>query len=108
MSILKNFGFVAAGLIGATAVPSIASTATEVVTLTPGQLEFIQQFDYAANTNFRGLTGNPAAVPLIKSATAACGNKNLQIQTVYAAGGNKADADYASNKFETLFCGNKV
>jgi hydroxymethylglutaryl-CoA reductase len=108
MSILKNVGFVAAGLIGATAIPSIASTATETITLTPGQIEFIRQFDYASKTNFSGLVQNPAAIPMIKSASAACGNLELQKQTVYAAGGNKADADYASNKFETLFCNNNI
>jgi hypothetical protein len=109
MSILKNVGFVAVGLIGATAIPSIASTATETVTLTSGQIEFIRKLDSASGkTNFRGLAENPAAIPMIKSATVACGNIDLQKQAVYAAGGNQIQAKYASHNFETLFCNNKI
>lgn len=109
MSILQNVCLVAAGVIGATAIPSIASTATDVASLTPGQLEFIRKLDNASGkTNFRGLVENPAAIPMIKSATAACGNIDLQKQVVYAAGGNQVQAKYASYNFETLFCGNKV
>jgi hypothetical protein len=105
---LKNLGFIAAGAVVASTVPSIASTATETVTLTPGQIEFIRQFDQATGRNFSGLAATPGAIPIIKSATAACGNTILQKQTVIAAGGNQVQADYASNKFETLFCGNKI
>ena len=108
MSILKNVGFVAAGLIGATTIPSIASTATETVTLTSGQIEFIRQFDSATGRNFSGIVATPGAIPIIKSASVACGNVELQKQTVFAAGGNQIQANYASNKFETLFCNNKI
>lgn len=107
MSIFKNLGFIAAGLIGATTIPSIASTATETVTLTSGQIEFIRQFDTATGRNFSGLAATPGAIPIIKSASIACGNVEFQKQVVYSAGGNKAQADYTSNKFESLFCGNK-
>ena len=108
MSILKNFGFVAAGLIGATAVPSIASIATESVTLTSGQIEFIRQFDTATGRNFSGLAATPGASTIIKSASITCGNVEFQKQFVISAGGNQKQAGYASNKFETLFCQNKV
>lgn len=101
---IKNLGFIAAGALLTATIPSIASTTSESVSLTPGQIEFIRQFDYAAKTNFSNLANNPAAVGMIKSATIACGNIDLQKQTVYAAGGTESQANYASNKFETLFC----
>jgi len=103
---IKNLGFVLAGIVGATAVPSIASTATETVTLTPGQSEFIRQFDVATGRNFSGLAATPGAVPIIKAASVACGNVEFQKQFVFSAGGNQKQAEYASNKFQTLFCNN--
>lgn len=105
---IKNAVLVLAGVIGATAVPSIASTASETVTLTPGQVEFIRQFDAATGRNFSSLAIQPTAVPIIKSASIACGNVEFQKQFVYSAGGNDAQAEYASKKFETLFCNNNA
>ena len=105
---IKNIGLVLAGVIGATAIPSIASTASETVTLTPGQAEFIRQFDTATGRNFSGLAASPGAVPIIKSASIACGNVEFQKQFVYSAGGNEVQANYASKKFESLFCGNAL
>ena len=105
---IKNIGLVLAGVIGATAIPSIASTTSETVTLTPGQIEFIRQFDVATGSNFSGLAATPGAIPIIKSATLACGNVEFQRQVVFSAGGNQAQAEYTTNKFESLFCGNSL
>jgi len=113
---IKNIGLVLAGIVGATAVPSIASTAGEYISnsnanpvaLTPGQVEFIRQFDTATGRNFSGLAATPGAITIIKSASIACGNVEFQKQFVVSAGGNQKQAEYASNKFETLFCQNKV
>jgi hypothetical protein len=105
---IKNIGLVLAGVIGATAVPSIASTASDTVTLTPGQAEFIRQFDVATGRNFSGLAATPGAVAIIKSASIACGNVEFQKQFVFSAGGNQAQADYTTKKFESLFCGNNL
>jgi len=103
---IKNIALVFAGVIGAAAIPSIASTASETVTLTPGQIEFIRQVDKETNSNFSNLSSNPGSVQIIKSASVACGNVEFQKQFIYSAGGSKIDAEYASKKFETLFCGN--
>ena len=113
---IKNIGFILAGIIGATAVPSIASTAGEFVSnsdanpvsLTPGQVEFINQFDTATGRNFSGLAMTPGAVAIIKTATIACNNVEFQKQFVISAGGNQKQAEYASNKFQTLFCNRNV
>jgi len=109
---IKNIGFVLAGIVGATAVPSIASTAghyvsestVNAVSLTPGQVEFIRQFDTATGRNFSGLAATPGATTIIKTASIACGNVEFQKQFVFSAGGNQKQAEYASNKFESLFC----
>lgn len=100
----KNLFFVFTGIISSLANPSFASTTPQSTNLTPGQIEFIRQLDFIAKTNFQELAKNPAVIPLIKSASLACGNISLQKQAVYAAGGNTSQANYASNKFETLFC----
>jgi len=113
---IKNIGLVLAGIVGATAVPSIASTAGEYVlnstanpvVLTPGQVEFIRQFDTATGRNFSGLAATPGAITIIKSASIACGNVEFQKQFVVSAGGNQKQAEYTSNKFESLFCQNKI
>jgi hypothetical protein len=113
---IKNIGLVLAGIVGATAVPSIASTAGEYVSnsnanpiaLTPGQVEFIRQFDVATGKNFSGLAATPGASTIIKSASVACGNVEFQKQFAISAGGNKKQAQYASDKFENLFCQNKI
>lgn len=109
---VKNIGFILAGIVGATAVPSIASTAGEFVSnsnanpvsLTPGQVEFIKQFDTATGRNFSGLVATPGAAAIVKTATVACGNVEFQKQFVISAGGNQKQAEYASEKFQTLFC----
>ena len=102
--IIKSLGLVASGALLTATIPSIASTTSEATTLTPGQIEFIKQFDTATGKNFSNLTSNPGAVSLIKTASAACGNIDLQKQVIYAAGGNQTQAKYASLNFETLFC----
>lgn len=106
--IFKSLGLIASGAVLTAAIPSIASTTTEATTLTPGQIEFIKQFDYATGKDFSSFAKNPSAVPIIKSATVACGNVNVQKQFVISAGGNQSQAEYASKQFETLFCSNKV
>ena len=106
--IFKSLGLIASGAVLTATIPSIASTSTEATTLTPGQIEFIKQFDYATGKNFSSFATNPGAVPIIKSATVACGNVDVQKQFVISAGGNPSQAAYASKKFETLFCQNKV
>lgn len=106
--IFKTLGLIASGAVLTATIPSIASTKTEAVTLTPGQIEFIKQLDSATGKNFSSLAKNPGAVSIIKSATVACGNVDVQKQFVISAGGNPSQAEYASKKFETLFCQNKV
>lgn len=106
--IFKSLGLIASGAVLTATIPSIASTTNEAVTLTPGQIEFIKQFDAETGKNFSNFTTNPSAVPIIKSANVACGKVDIQKQFIISAGGNSADAEYASNKFETLFCQNKV
>jgi hypothetical protein len=111
---IKNICLVLAGIVGATAVPSIASTAREYISnlnansvvLTQGQVEFIRQFDSATGSNFSGLAATPGATAIIKTATVACNNVEFQKQFVISAGGTQIDAEYASNKFQTLFCNN--
>ena len=113
---IKNVALVFTGIIGATAIPSIASTAGEFVSnsnanpvsLTTGQVEFIKQFDTATGRNFSGLVTTPGGVVIIKTATVACGNEEFQKQFVISAGGNQKQAEYASNKFQKLFCDNKI
>ena len=102
--ILKSLGLVASGALLTATIPSIASTTSEATTLTPGQIEFIKQFDAAAGKNFSNLTSNPGAVSLIKTASVACGKVEIQKQFAISAGATKTQADYASRKFETLFC----
>lgn len=109
---VKNIGLVLAGIIGATAVPSIASTASQQlsnsemnpVVLTEGQVKFITEFDAATGRNFSGLAATPGGIAIIKTATVACNNVAFQKQFVISAGGTQKQAEYASNKFQTLFC----
>ncbi len=103
---IKNIGFVLAGIIGATAVPSIASTVSNSTDLTESQIEFIKQVDSETGSKFTNLLNTPGANTIIKTATVACGNVEFQKQFMFSAGGNEKDAEYASNKFETLFCNN--
>lgn len=113
---IKNIGLILVGIIGATAIPSIASTAGEFVSssntnsvvLTPGQVEFIRQFDFATGTNFSGLAATPGATAVIKTATVACNNVEFQKQFVASAGGTQKQAEDASNKFQKLFCNEEI
>ncbi len=102
--IFKSLGLIAAGTLLTATIPSIASTTSEATTLTPGQIEFIKQFDAATGKNFSNLTTNPGAVSIIKTATVACGKVEVQKQFAASAGATKSQAEYASKKFETLFC----
>ena len=106
--IFKSLGLIAGGAVLTATIPSIASTTTQAVTLTPGQIEFIKQFDYATGKDFSSLAKNPGAIQIIKSASVACGKVDVQKQFVISAGGNPSQAAYASKKFETLFCQNNV
>lgn len=106
---MKKIAIFLTGVVSSFIIPAVASTVSETVTLSSGQIEFIRQFDTATGRNFSGLAiSTPGAIPIIKSASVACGNVELQKQTVFAAGGNEIQAAYASNKFETLFCNDKI
>jgi hypothetical protein len=106
---MKKIAIFLTGVVSSFIIPVVASTVSETVTLSSGQIEFIRKLDSASGTtNFSGLAKNPAAIPMIKSANVACGNIDLQKQAVYAAGGNQIQAKYASHNFETLFCNDKI
>lgn len=103
--IIKSLGLLASGALLTATIPSIASTSSKVTALTPGQIQFIKQFDAATGKNFSSLSKNPGAVSIIKSASIVCGKVEIQKQFAISSGATKSQADYASNKFETLFCG---
>lgn len=106
---MKKVAVVLTVIASAFIIPAVVAAVSETVTLSSGQIEFIRQFDTATGRNFSGLAiSTPGAIPIIKSASAACGNVELQKKTILALGGNLSDASYASNKFETLFCNDKI
>jgi hypothetical protein len=101
---IKTIALVSIGAVAALAIPSFASTASNTVSLTPGQINFINQLDRAGNTTLSSLMNTPGAIPIIKSASLACGNIPLQKKAVLALGGTEQDATYASLRFQTDFC----
>ena len=109
---IKNLALVSVGAIAAMAIPSFASgttqSVTEAVSLTPNQVEFVRQVDAGFGTKFSSLVNTPGANQIIKSASLACGNIQLQKQTIAAIGGTEVQANYSSRKFQSLFCGNAL
>ena len=97
-----------AGVVAITAVPSIRSSIATPVRqqfeLTTGQKEFIRQFDEAVGTKILPVASSAAAAPIVKAATIACGDTALQREAVFAFGGNKRQANDATQKFDKLFC----
>ena len=91
----------------AVAIPVFASTQSTVsqsIALLPNQVEFIQLIDKETGTNLNSLKNDPTVIMLTQASTRACGNIELQKQTILALGGTTLDASYASNKFEKVFC----
>ena len=107
--LMKKVAIVLTVIASAFIIPAVVAAVSDTVTLSSGQVEFIRQFDSATGRNISGLAiSTPGAIPIIKSASAACGNVELQKKTILALGGNLSDAYYASNKFENLFCNNNI
>jgi hypothetical protein len=105
----KTAIIVAATAAAAIAVPVFASTQNESSSvqssaLLPNQIEFIRLVDKEAGTNFYALKDDPTVVSLVRASTGVCNNISLQKQVISALGGTAADATYASNKFQTVFC----
>ncbi|KGG24853.1 hypothetical protein EV13_2775 [Prochlorococcus sp. MIT 0702] len=48
------------------------------------------------------------AAPILKAATLACGDTNLQRRAILAIGGNAWQSDHAIDRVQTLFCNSKV
>jgi len=110
---MKKTSLIIGGLLAALAVPAIASTQSESpivhsASLLPNQVEFLNLVDSEAGTNLSTLKNDPTVVTLIQASARACGNIDLQKQVISALGGNEADANYASNKFQTVFCNNNL
>jgi len=94
-----------AGLLaGAVVLPGFAITAKGVSELSVGQTAFIRELDDALGSKFLEVATSPAAVPLVKSASLACGNTSLQHQALTAAGATAIQTTYAIERFENLFC----
>ena len=96
------------GVVAITAIPSIRSSIAtpfrQQFELTASQKEFIRQFDEALGTKILPVASSAAAAPIVKAATIACGDTALQREAVFAFGGNKRQANNATQKFEKLFC----
>lgn len=110
---MKKTSLVIGGLLAALAVPAIASSQSESpivhsASLLPNQVEFLKLVDNEAGTNLSSLKDNPTVINLIQASSRACGNVNLQKQVISALGGTEADENYASSKFQTLFCNNTL
>lgn len=103
----KSLAIASIGALSALTIPAIASIPKEnPISLNKGQIEFINTLDRAGGTTLSSLVNTPGANQIIKSATLACGNIELQKKSVIALGGTEKDAFYASKQFETKFCGN--
>ena len=101
-----------AGAAALTTIPSVSSSistpARQQFELTTGQKEFIRQFDEAVGTKVLPLASTPVAAPFIKVASIACGDNELQRDAVFALAATEWQAQDATKRFETLFCGNQV
>jgi len=110
---MKKTSLVIGGLLAALAVPAIASTQNESpivhsASLLPNQVEFLKLVDNEAGTNLSSLKDDSTVITLVQASARACGNVELQKKVISALGGNEADKNYASNKFQTLFCNNSL
>jgi len=110
---MKKTSLVIGGLLAALAVPAIASTQNESpivhsASLLPNQVEFLKLVDNEAGTNLSSLKDDSTVITLVQASARACGNVELQKKVISALGGNDADKNYASNKFQTLFCNNNL
>jgi len=110
---MKKTSLVIGGLLAALAVPAIASTQNESpivhsASLLPNQVEFLKLVDNEAGTNLSSLKDDTTVITLVQASARACGNVELQKKVISALGGNDADKNYASNKFQTLFCNNNL
>lgn len=109
---MKKTALIISGIAAAAiAVPAIASTQTEQsvvhsAALLPNQVQFLQLVDKEAGTNLSSLKNDPTVIMLVQASARACNNIQLQRQVISALGGTQADATYASNKFQTVFCSN--
>jgi hypothetical protein len=104
---MKKTALVIAGIAAALTLPAIASTqlsTNKTTTLLPNQVEFLKLVDIETGTNLSSLKNDPTTVLLVQAAGQACGNTELQRKAIIALGGTSADATYASQKFETVFC----
>lgn len=110
---MKKTSLVIGGLLAALAVPAIASTQSEspIVhssSLLPNQVEFLKLVDSEAGTNLSSLKDNPTVITLVQASARACGNTELQKKVISALGGSELDGNYASSKFQTVFCNNTL
>jgi len=89
-------------------IPTVATPVRRQFQLSEGQREFIRQFDDATGSRILPLASTPTAAPFIKVASIACGDNELQRDAVFALGVTEWQAKDATNRFETLFCGNQT
>jgi len=110
---MKKTAIVLAAAAASLAIPVFATTQTESpiihsASLLPNQVAFLKTIDNEAGTNISSLKEDPTAIMLVQASARVCGNTELQKKTIRALGGTQADANYASNKFQTLFCNNSL
>jgi hypothetical protein len=108
---MKKTPVIICSFLAALAVPAIASTQNESpivhsASLLPNQVEFLKLVDSEAGTNLSSLKNNPTVIALIQASARTCGNVELQKQVISALGGTVSDGNYASNKFQSVFCQN--
>ena len=108
---MKKTPIILGGLLAALAVPVIASTQNESpvihsAALLPNQVEFLKLVDKESGTNLSSLKNDSTAIMLVQASARACNNIGLQKQVISALGGNESDANYASSKFQSVFCKN--
>ena len=108
---MKKTPIIICGLLAALAFPAIASTQNESsivhsTSLLPNQVEFLKLVDSESGTNLSSLKNNPTVINLVQASARMCGNVELQKKVISALGGTVADENYASNKFQSVFCQN--
>jgi len=108
---MKKTPIIIFGLLAVLSVPVIASTQNESsivhsASLLPNQVEFLKLVDSEAGTNLSSLKNNPTVITIVQASARTCGNVELQKKVISALGGTVADENYASNKFQSIFCQN--